>query len=150
VSLSIVIQVAGLRDTFPHGTTTWSRFRVKWTGDISPTEYSRLYKVEMVYSLGDFPKVWIKEPNLQELAGNRTLPHVYDSKTQQVCLFVPDGDFWNSDKSLASTVLPWTSLWLYYFEIWLVTDTWHGPGQHPKADKNQTGIPASEALGSTA
>lgn len=33
---------------------------------------------------------------------------------------------------IANTILPWTSLWLYYYEIWLGTGKWEGGGDHPE------------------
>jgi hypothetical protein len=44
---------------------------------------------------------------------------------------VPDGDFWRASRALAITVIPWASIWLYYFELWLITDEWAGAGMHP-------------------
>lgn len=29
------------------------------------------------------------------------------------------------------TVVPWTALWLFYFEDWLASGEWKGGGQHP-------------------
>jgi len=33
--------------------------------------------------------------------------------------------------SLADTILPWASLWFFYYEIWLATGEWVGGGEHP-------------------
>lgn len=35
------------------------------------------------------------------------------------------------------TVVPWTSLWLFYFEDWLDSGEWRGGGMHP-ADAPRT------------
>lgn len=32
-------------------------------------------------------------------------------------------------------IVPWTSLWLYFFEDWLATDEWKGGGKHPAEDE---------------
>ena len=29
------------------------------------------------------------------------------------------------------TIVPWTALWLFYFEEWLFSDEWKGGGEHP-------------------
>jgi hypothetical protein len=34
---------------------------------------------------------------------------------------------------LDQTVVPWTSLWLFYFEDWLASNEWKGGGEHPPA-----------------
>jgi len=33
---------------------------------------------------------------------------------------------------IAKTIIPWTSLWLYFFGDWLITGEWNGGGEHPK------------------
>ena len=30
------------------------------------------------------------------------------------------------------TIVPWTILWLFYFEEWLDSNEWKGGGVHPK------------------
>lgn len=54
---------------------------------------------------------------------------MYGQKT--LCLYRPSKNEWDSPMSLADTVLPWTSLWLFYYEIWLATGEWLGGGEHP-------------------
>jgi hypothetical protein len=130
-TLPIPAQVAGLRSFFPLGQTTWAPNWVKWKGRLTPSECGRGYAVELHYQLSDAPAVWVRKPNLKELAGERRLPHVYDQKTQELCLYLPRRGFWKPSRSLAVTILPWTCLWLFYFELWLITDDWAGAGEHP-------------------
>ena len=35
---------------------------------------------------------------------------------------------------LVDTIVPWSILWLFYFEDWLETDEWKGGGMHPDSD----------------
>jgi len=35
---------------------------------------------------------------------------------------------------IAITILPWASLWLLYYEIWLLTGEWCGANQEHPAD----------------
>ncbi len=37
---------------------------------------------------------------------------------------------WGPHIQIASSVVPWASLWLFYFEEWLVSDDWKGGGEH--------------------
>jgi hypothetical protein len=37
---------------------------------------------------------------------------------------------WRPNERLAQTIVPWTALWLYYYEGWLVTGDWLGPSSH--------------------
>ncbi|MFG1635413.1 hypothetical protein ACGFKX_11315 [Pseudonocardia alni] len=42
------------------------------------------------------------------------------------CLYY--GDEWNDTKLLASTILPWASEWLQFYELWHATGVWLGGG----------------------
>jgi hypothetical protein len=54
--------------------------------------------------------------------------------------------------SIADTIVPWTSEWLMYYEIWLATSDWYGGGVWPPrrtaadslVDNPDTGIAAKE------
>jgi hypothetical protein len=129
--LSMAQQAAGLVRLFPFGTVRHDRHRLSWTGVVAPSEFSRDYTLELIYERRKSPEIWVRNPNLRELAGGRKLPHVYDQQAQKLCLYVPGVGFWTPCKSIASTVMLWACLWLYYFELWLVTDIWHGRGIHP-------------------
>ena len=104
---------------------------VSWRGNIAPHDYGRTYSVEMVYRRGTTPKVWVRGPDLKLLANERRLPHMYDQKAQELCLYLPGCGFWTISKPVASTIMLWACLWLFYFELWLVTNEWHGRGVHP-------------------
>jgi len=36
---------------------------------------------------------------------------------------------------IADTIIPWASEWLFHYEIWKVTKTWHGGGHDPSPGK---------------
>jgi hypothetical protein len=38
---------------------------------------------------------------------------------------------------IATTLIPWTALWLYYYELWLDTGKWLGPSSHASDSKLQ-------------
>jgi hypothetical protein len=44
---------------------------------------------------------------------------------------LPKAGEWNSSRFISETIVPWTSLWLFYFEEWLLSDEWKGGGVHP-------------------
>jgi hypothetical protein len=54
-------------------------------------------------------------------------PHVYRSDDDSLCLYWPMEWSWTPTASLAATIVPWSALWLYYYEAWLVTGEWLGP-----------------------
>ncbi|HHA1433722.1 TPA: hypothetical protein ACOEET_002638, partial [Enterobacter hormaechei subsp. hoffmannii] len=41
---------------------------------------------------------------------------------------------WVPQYQLSETILPWASLWLFYFEQWLHSGIWEGGGAHPNDD----------------
>lgn len=147
-TLSIAAQVAGLRSHFPSGKTTWDRFKLNWRGILSPSGFGRNYEVELTYTISASPQVWVRDPNLNELAGGRPLPHTYDQQAQRLCLYPPGRKFWRPDRALAVTLIPWACLWLYYFELWLFTDEWSGTGEHPPAAREiqQQAAPTRRAV----
>jgi hypothetical protein len=103
---------------------------------VQPTVYSRQYLLRISYSLSKSPKIIVLEPKLSALANNRRLPHVYCQDPAQLCLYLPGSGEWSSDRLISKTILPWSILWLYYFEHWLVTDQWEGGGEHPQVKPN--------------
>lgn len=130
--LSMSAQELGLRRHFPNGVTMAQRDEIAWRGELSPDEYGRTYEIEMRYRRDDKPNVWVRAPELRPLTGGRRLPHVYDQKTQKLCLYVPQCGYWSPDRALSQTILPWTCYWLRLFEIWILTGIWHERGVHPE------------------
>jgi hypothetical protein len=51
---------------------------------------------------------------------------------ERLCLFLPGSREWNGDDPIALTILPWASLWLYFYEVWHATGEWLGGGVHPE------------------
>lgn len=110
---------------------------------LSPTAASRIYKCELRVSRGSTaPRMIVVEPDLQVLAGDRLLPHVYPyvGKGTSLCLWHPKSQEWNSTMRLSNTFIPWTLRWLWYFEDWLSSDEWAGGGLHPGAFRRSYGV----------
>lgn len=107
------------------------RDTLMWQQCVFPTPLSRPYQIRIVYHVTDAPKVYVDQPELKELAGNRKLPHVYSEDPVQLCLYLPKSGQWTKQQLIVDTILPWTVLWLYYFEMWLISGEWHGGGEHP-------------------
>jgi len=100
-----------------------------WRGRIQPTLLCRSYLVEIelhhhIYS----PIIKVIDPPLEKRDG-KIIPHLYKEGT--LCLHRPKNKHWVPGMSIADTIIPWTSLWLYYYEEWHRTSIWHGGGEHP-------------------
>jgi hypothetical protein len=96
---------------------------------MQPRETSPAYLVEVQYTIGQSPRVWINHPPLHPDA-----PHTYPSDGC-LCLYYPKEWVWRRREHIGKTVLPWTALWLYYYELWLDTGEWLGPSSHDSAVK---------------
>jgi len=110
-----------------------SRSSLVWFYSARPSAISRLYTMELKFQQGEFPQVIVRTPDLNALAGGKDLPHVYAQEPPRLCLFLPWTGEWNPQRTLVETMLPWSVLWLYYFEAWLRSGEWTGGGMHPPA-----------------
>jgi len=63
---------------------------------------------------------------------------VYADET--LCLFWPDEWIWRGHELVAETIIPWTALWLYYYELWLDTGEWLGPSSHHPSLKDENEV----------
>lgn len=114
------------------------RHKLTWITQVQPTPLARDYAVRLTLKEGETPDVFVDNPSLTELAGEREVPHVY-LKPLRLCLYLPGTREWHGSKRLDQTIIPWTYLWLFYFEDWLATDDWKGGGTHPDEDADPQG-----------
>jgi hypothetical protein len=114
--------------------------RLVWECDARPDPLSRTYSLRIVYQEGGSPKVFVVNPDLTELADGRDIPHVYEQKPTRLCLFLPGT--WSSTDQLSETIVPWATVWLHYFEEWLVSNDWKGGGEHPGVNTRRTSTQA--------
>ncbi len=91
-----------------------------WRGTLQPSETSSLYVVKVIYPIPSSPKVWILSPKLEPNA-----PHRYEDDS--LCLYHPDDRSWTADRFISKTIVPWTALWLAFYEMWLKSGVWYGP-----------------------
>jgi hypothetical protein len=111
------------------------RYRFVWEFEARPTLLSRVYDLRLTYKQADLtPQVLVVKPDLTVLAEGRKLPHVYQQRPTRLCLYMPRTGEWNPEKSIAATIIPWTVLWLFYFEEWILSNDWKGRGFHPEED----------------
>jgi hypothetical protein len=110
---------------------------VSWNGVIHPMPLSETYAVSLVYEKYRAPRISVISPDLMLVAGAASLPHTYAG--DHLCLYYPEYDEWTSAKYIAETIVPWISVWLVYYELWLATGEWLGGGiTHQRKDKKQS------------
>ena len=127
--VSLVTQELTLKYNFPESKVKRiSNKSLSWVGHIRPTLLSRLYSVKIKLENGKVEVFVIDPVKLDIHKDKMLLPHVYSTPRQKLCLYFPDGKEWNKGKLLIDTIIPWTSEWLYFYEIWLITGEWYGGG----------------------
>ena len=131
--LSIAMQALHLRQSFPesriilHGNN-----RLIWRGLLAPTPLSQKYYIQTRYKFKERPDVVVVTPPLERY-DDKKIPHVFSGN--RLCLFRYKYFEWNSEMRIDQTIIPWTSLWLFYYEIWLATGIWCGGGEHANGKK---------------
>lgn len=97
---------------------------------LKPTDNSVVYTVKMIGRVGSTSvKIFVVDPNIKNYMNGKKVPHKYPDGS--LCLYYnvektelkPD-DLWSE------TLVPWISLWLYYYEKWEQTGEWLGGGVH--------------------
>jgi hypothetical protein len=133
---SIALQVLAMRSKHPQFTTSSTYQSMKVKGFLQPTSRSLSYHFILKYNLVESPKIKIVSPELQKNSKGEDAPHLYPGKN--LCLYHPKYREFSRSDFLFDTIIPWTSLWLYYYEVWLLTDEWLGGGEHPVIQKPKT------------
>jgi hypothetical protein len=123
-TLSAREQAAWMRHHYPTFRTTATNCQMRTTGALQPTSSSRTYRFTILYEAGSRPAAYVDELRLR--ADSQRIPHTY--APDRPCLFYPAGREWRSDMKIATSIVPWLSLWLYYYEVWLATGEWEGGG----------------------
>ncbi len=143
--ITLVQQMAALKRTFPesHVNYDYRQKRLVWEGILQPTTLSKKYKVKItcdgISSIDYKPNIYVISPKPLSLAENeKKLPHTYDSKQQQICLYDWRCNEWNETMMMSHTIIPWATEWLYFYEIWVATGEWYGGGHHSSPSTEKT------------
>jgi hypothetical protein len=107
-----------------------------WKFDASPSPLSKIYRLRIEMTQEGAPRTFVETPDLALLAHGRDLPHVYRNPTH-LCLYLPGTSEWQPWMRIDQTIVPWSVLWLWYFEDWLASDEWKGGGAHPSDDDQE-------------
>lgn len=88
------------------------------------------------------------DPPISPLKKGGRIPHTF--KDNNLC--VHKRGEWDSTKLIQDTIIPWVSLWLYYYEIWKITGEWLGGGHQVNSSHNkpETYVESKETQGAEA
>jgi hypothetical protein len=129
-AINLGLQLAAIKSALPGAQGTVHRGVLRCTAVLQPTPASRRYNARLIYRHRRVPRVAIIDPPLALHPAATSLPHVYSNG--DLCLYLPGQ--WKDSMLLVDTILPWTSQWLLYYELWLITGHWMGSGHDHPAD----------------
>ena len=131
--LTLAQQAARMAVLWPSFSACWRGRRGLWRGCLQPTDVSVCYTITIRYRLGGSPEVSVESPSLQPRSDGEDIPHRYPDGS--LCLYLPRTGEWSSRFFIAESVVPWTSLWLYHYEVWHAVGQWLGGGVHTTSVK---------------
>lgn len=117
-SINLGMQDMHIQQKFPTFKLRREENKYYWLGYLKPTTISDEYTIKIVYD-PYIPKVYVLEPDILKFA-----PHRYNDHS--LCLYHPNDKSFNGEKLIADTIIPWTSEWLYFYEVWLEEGVWWG------------------------
>jgi len=126
----MAIQAKLISAKFPNSEPRYNYKSLCWVYDLTPSPLSESYTISLKYVLGKHPKVFVINKKLELAEGKTKLPHAYSTEKQHLCIYYKKANEWRSSMSIADTIIPWTSEWLFFYEIWLSTGKWKGGGIH--------------------
>lgn len=124
----IIWQLSSIRKTYSN-IESYTRTKNSFTCvlNITPSENSDTYKVEISYKADHFPRAKLLSHKLEERDGE--FPHhIYGfdkNGCARLCVFYPGNKEWNSNMLISESFIPWVSTWLNAYEFWLITGEWH-------------------------
>ena len=127
-------QIQSLKKHFPDYKIKVKNDKILVEGYICPSPLHKRYKFSLSYDYLRPPTVTVLEPKLTDRGDGIPIPHVYPGN--KPCLYYPEDNEFTHDMNLSETIIPWLSLWLYFYEIWKVTGEWLGEGVHIDETKN--------------
>lgn len=95
-------------------------------GVIQPTPLSDCYTVRLKYKQNCPPVITVLNNKLKPREPNGKIKHTYSDGS--LCLYYPKAKEWTSRDFISEKIVPWISVWLYYYEIWFSTGKWLGGG----------------------
>lgn len=106
---------------FPFLNGTFNHKSLTLEGIFTIPHSSIEYVVRIELELPNRPKVFILNPKIEY----RPEVHVY--RDTSLCLIYPKDNSWTINSTLADTIIPWTSEWLVFYEIFKHLGKWLGP-----------------------
>ena len=107
---------------------------------LCPTIVSKSYDVKICFDKYSGVDVYVINEILEVAKNRKTLPHVYSHKEQKLCLYSWKKRQWTKEKLISSTIIPWASEWLEFYELWLISGKWLGGGHDEYREQTEEKI----------
>lgn len=129
-SLNILRVFSDLKKHFPDYYLNRKPSSLEIIYKVRPTDFSLEYKIKILFNGKNSPKTYVIEPDLKKIVKSPNKVHMYSDYS--LCLFynVKWKEFDVDKDVFSNTIIPWISLWLYYFELWQIDGIWRGGGIH--------------------
>lgn len=131
--LSLPQQALALKGVYFGSSVRLGPSRLIWQGWLKPSELSQQYLTEVSLTIGQNPKVNVVEPALRP-DGQGRLPHIWEDGS--LCLNTAGQ--WSPKMLLVDTILPWSSEWLFHYEVWKGMGIWFGDGTTEESPEAQS------------
>ena len=132
----LISQASRVVKRFPNSTYQFKRSQLVLKLKLKPTEESIEYTIVIrAYEGSKIVRIFVTNPKVELFYKGQLVPHLY--RNGALCLYYPKYNEWDYRWPWADTLIPWTSLWLYFYEIWQETGEWLGEGIHGKKPDTQ-------------
>jgi hypothetical protein len=128
-------QSAFMKLWWPDFATSVRSGKLTAVGDLVPSPLSATYTVRIALQGGGRPEVRVVSPELKARDDGGQIPHMYGQ--ERLCLYLPWAGQWTAEKPIAVTIVPWASMWLYFYEVWRATGEWLGGGVEPGENETE-------------
>lgn len=127
----ILAQILKLKESYDYVEYVSKKDRFTVWIKLQPTSESMIYTVKFVCAVNSRKVViFVINPAIKRRMKGKLVPHMYSDGS--LCLYYPKHKEWSIEDDWGTTLVPWTTLWLFYYEIWLETGEWLGGGKHPR------------------
>ena len=97
---------------------------------LQPTIISKPYGIKICLDKFLGVSVFVVNEKLEVAKNRKKLPHVYSHTEQKLCLYSWKKRQWTKEKLISTTIIPWASEWLEFYELWLISGKWLGGGHN--------------------
>lgn len=127
----LINQVADMKKHYPQTIGQCKKGKVELTLTLKPTPSSIEYTIKLLAKQNSKAvNIFVINPKINLYVNGKKVPHLYSDGS--LCLYYPKYNELSYVDSWAKTLIPWTSLWLFYYEVWKETGEWLGGGIHGK------------------